>query len=259
MPLPFKPRDGINSVTSLAMKRIFSPSLSLVTAIILLCMPCVGAKPHIHQIATGVLYYMEGGTGSGSINIRTRNRTLEIDYWNPRKEYGFKDEKGYQLGAIWKVSYHEEKLDSEEAKDEGRKTHLVLDSARFTGRFDQSVKSGNEFIYQHYGSLAKGDYQSAYNDLSPSLRLRQSYESFVAGFRDVKFLKMYPVMVGPNTFLQYAVPDNATEIVSNSAQKVVIDVEMNKLVKGDYTYYRFDLIRVGDKWQIDKVKKLDKK
>src|SRR6266516_1460342 len=230
------------------MKRTFCHSILSFTAIILIHAPSVVAEPGVRRIATGVLYYMEGGTGSGSINIFTGNRILEIDYWNPRKEYGFKDERGYQLGAIWKVSYHREKLDPEEARDEGRKTHLVLYSATFTGRFDQSVRSANEFIYQHYALLGKGEYQSAYHDLGTSLRARQSYESFVAGFRDVKFRKMYPVMEGPNTFLKNTVPNDATEIVSHSAQKVVIDVEMDKFVERDYTYYRFDLLRVGDKW-----------
>jgi hypothetical protein len=236
------------------MKRGFSLILFLVVVSVLLCVsPHVGAKPVVHRVATGVLYYMDGGTGSGSIGIFTGRGVLEIDYENPRKEYGFRNGSGYQLGAIWGVRYHEERYSPEDAEIEGVKTHLVLESARFTGRFDEAVKSANEFIYRHYALLAKGDYQNAYRDLSASMRARQPYESFVAGFRSVKFYEISHGMVGPNAFLRYAVPENATTIISRSAQKVVIDVHMSKLVNGDIKLYRFDVVRGDEGWQIDKV------
>jgi hypothetical protein len=221
----------------------------------------VAASPAkaIHRDAIGVLYYMQGGTGSGEICFQTGRRHLCIDYENPYKEYGAKDADRYKYGSIWRVRYHIERFAKEDARIFGEKRHFVLDSITFTGRFDSEVLSANELIYHHYSLLAVGDYAKAYNDLSRGLRAKQSYEAFVEGCRSVKFRASLPEQVGANTFMRFAVPTYATRIVSHTGNKVVIDVDMSHFVEGEQRIYRFDVIRIDNLRLIDSVRSITRK
>ena len=212
------------------------------------------SKPIVSREITGVLYYMEGGTGSGEICFRAKNRLLCVDYENPRKEYGPEDTRRYNYGSIWRVRYHLERFSQEDAKVVGQSQHLVLDSLTFTGHFDSAVISANEFVIRHYTLLANGNYEYAYRDLSTSLRERQSYASFVDGFRTIKFKTRLPEHVGPNTFMRFAVPAYATAIVSHTKNRIVIDVDMSHFVERNQEKYRFDLARADNSWEIQRVR-----
>jgi len=203
---------------------------------------------------TGVLYYMQGGTGSGEMCFRTKT-LLCIDYENPYKEFGPEDSRRYNYGSIWRVRYHLERFSSQDAKIIGQSQHLVLDSMTFTGRFDSTVLSANEFILRHYALLANGDYEHSYEDLSANLRARQSYESFVDGFRDLKFKKKAPEQIGPNTFMRYEVPNYATAIISHVDNSVVIDIDMSHFIERNQEKYRCVLSRANDIWQIRRIRR----
>lgn len=216
------------------------------------------AKSNNYKTAEGVFYSMEGGTGSGSITLLSKKRKLIIDYTNPRTEFGFKNEKGFEIGAVWKVHYSIEKYDDYMKAVSGKQTYLDLTDMTFTGRFDWNVHSANELIQQHYFQLARGEFQNAYKNLSKSFQSHHSYKNFVKGFGDVIFEKnaLPSNQVSSNYYMQFSVPYYATSFVEISSKTAIIDVPMSRFTNSDSNYYRFYLIREKNAWRINKVKEI---
>ncbi|MFL6207374.1 MAG: hypothetical protein ACJ74W_00900 [Pyrinomonadaceae bacterium] len=192
------------------------------------------ARRVVHRRAVGVLYYSAGGTGRGEFYLQTGGRILQLTFYKPTSyiERGFKggfgDGDGYDYGAIWQITYHVNK-DKE----------LILDSATYTGRFDQAVRTADNLIRHHFELLARHDYESAYKNLSPSLRSRQSFEEFVKSFRDKKFSEY--------------VPSFANTIIKHNPTEVVVLVDRDQFVGGKSGDYRFVIRRNNGNWYIDEI------
>jgi hypothetical protein len=230
----------------LNLKRAIRSSLAFAAGVALLCFPSqVLAKTAKRQVTTGVLYSIEGGTGAGMINVYGGGELLRLQYENPRDDRGFREVEDYHLGSIVKVRFHKS----------GRT--LVLDRMTYTGRHNDAVKSADEFVYRHFALLAGRDCQSAYSNLSLSLRSRYSYEDFVRDFGWAKFNnELGRRWVLPSPLNRYAIPTYGTKMIGQTKRRILVLVKTIHFIEGRHEYYRYDLVRDDDSWLIDKIRSL---
>ncbi len=181
--------------------------------------------------ATGTLYFLEAGSGGGTIHLYSGGRLIRLHFLNGYREAGFgQGRAGYRYGAIWSVHWHDGVVGPE------------LDRASFDGQYDEDVKAADELVRRHYKLLAIQDYGAAWRDLSDGWHASQTFDEFAAGFREARFK---PEATDPPSF--------ALKIIGQNKSEVLVLANHLWLMSREDHYFRYLVIRTPTGWKIDRV------
>ena len=195
--------------------------------LVVLGIPALRAQDYDEtEQASGTVFFLSGGTGSGEVHLFTGQRLLRFEYSDSYVDRRFALGNEFRNGAIWQVRYRR--------LPEGT---LRLEHVLNTGQIDPAVRTADSLIRLHYSQLARGDYRHAYENLHPDLRQDLAYESFVGGFRGV-------------TFSRFESPAYAIKVVARTDSSVQVIVDMSNFVEGDTRFFRFDIQQVDGQWYI---------
>ena len=176
--------------------------------------------------ASGTVFYLSGGTGSGTVHLFTGQQLLRLEYSDSYVDRSFALGEEFQYGAIWQVRY-------QRLQDGTLRLQQVVN----TGQIDLPVRAADSLVRLHYRQLASGDYRNAYRNLHPDYRAVMPFEAFTAGF-------------GGATFITPNLSGQGIKVVGRSDASVQLLVDMSYFVQGETRFFRFDIQQVDGLWYI---------
>jgi len=183
----------------------------------------------------GAIYYLEQGKNDSVLHLRTEDgQLLKLTYPNHGHQ-ALSGRRATTNGAIWKIAYH------------GAGSSLVMDSGSFTGNFDQSVQSADQFLRQHFALLSQSLFRNAYDDLSPDAKTRQTFDSFLASSQRLNFSRA-----------TQRAPSSAIKIIGQEGNTLNVLVDLQWLTEGNTGFEAYTLEQVDGHWYIDKIETSDR-
>lgn len=176
--------------------------------------------------ASGTVFYLSGGSGSGVVHLFTGQQLLRLEYSDSYVDRSFTLADHFQYGAVWQIRYLR-------LPDGTLRLQHVLN----TGQVDLAVRAADSLVRLHYQQLSRSDYRNAYGNLHPDQSGLISYETFVAGFGGVTFMT-------PRT------PAYGVKVVGRTEGSVQLLVDMSFFVHGETRFFRFDIQQVDGLWYI---------
>jgi hypothetical protein len=126
----------------------------------------------------GVLYFVGSGnhivecvlkTQSGFVTFNVAEKS-KMTGFNPRSE----DDPAWNLGARWRVVYH----------NEGKKIGLIADHITYLGKVE-SVSRAQQAAYDYLSLLADRNLRQAYARLGSEARLNLNFNAFTDMYQDI--------------------------------------------------------------------------
>ena len=190
--------------------------------------------------ATGVVYFLKDNPGDGRLHICTipgRN-LLKLTFHSLDRTtligvLGKLD--GATNGAVWNITMH---------KGGGG---LILDSARFVSGFDERVQASDQLVRQHYEMLSKKKFKEAYDQLSPGMRKKETYETFVKANEHIRLLKEHE-----------RAPVDMIKIEDQNQDMVKLFSHQDLFTGKKDDFCRFVIRKIDKHWQIDGLDHIEK-
>lgn len=163
--------------------------------------------PLAAEEAEGILYYAQGGSGAGQVQLLVNDKLLRLHYTRDK----LKDTApaaGWRYGSYWKVVYHGH----------------ALQEIRFLNRAHPQVAAADQMLRQHYRLMAQHRWSDAYGDFSAAWRKRQSMAAFEKGNSAVQFVSDPPLY--------------GLKVIGHNPREVWLLMDGSAFIHGSRAFYR---------------------
>jgi hypothetical protein len=163
--------------------------------------------------AEGILYYAQGGSGAGQVQLLVNGKLLRLHYAKDKLK-DLAPPAGWRYGSYWRVTY------------QGKS----LQEIRFLNKAHPQVSAADQMLRQHYRLMAQQRWSDAYGDFSSAWRKRQSMAAFEKGNSGVRFVPDPPLyglkVIGHNPREVWLLMDGSAFMQgSRSFYRVVVKIE----------------------------------
>jgi hypothetical protein len=184
------------------------------------------------KTATGLLYFVDSGQGTQTCLLKTPEGILEVSVTKKTRVVNFPaDNSAWNLGAEWRITYHESKDYS----------GFEVDTVTFTGKIVPAIADAENAARDYNDALSGDDkdYKTAYSKLSEAARRNLSFGDFTKMYKDVEGIT------------------SAVRVCSYSDEKVVMLLTFYG-VSSDDRFQTVEIVQNGGKYAINRLFNLQK-